>query len=78
MVFLLWAALSRWPCQFALVFKSPVWSGFLVLRGLNCNRNRSAFFPEAKKTGPDRKKPRSAVFLRSLGRFRSAAVLTGL
>jgi hypothetical protein len=35
-----------------VVFKSPVWSGFLVLRGLNCNCNRSAFSQKLKR--PDR------------------------
>jgi len=45
-----------------LVFESPVWSGFLMPKSFNHNRNRSAFFLEVKK-------PRSAVFLRSLDRF---------
>ena len=35
-----------------LVFESPVWSGFLMPKGFNRNRNRSAFFLEVKK--PDR------------------------
>ncbi|EDR02779.1 uncharacterized protein LACBIDRAFT_332065 [Laccaria bicolor S238N-H82] len=32
-----------------LVFKSPVWSGFLMPLGLNRNRNQSAFFPKVKR-----------------------------
>jgi hypothetical protein len=32
-----------------IVFKSPVWSGFLVLMGLNRNRNRSAFSQKLKR-----------------------------
>jgi len=35
-----------------LVFESPVWSGFLMPKGFNRNRNWSAFFLEVKK--PDR------------------------
>ncbi|EDR08659.1 uncharacterized protein LACBIDRAFT_297063 [Laccaria bicolor S238N-H82] len=35
-----------------LVFESPVRSGFLMPRGINHNRNRSAFSPEVKR--PDR------------------------
>jgi len=41
---------SAW--QSLLVFESPVWSGFLMPKGFNRNRNRSAFFLEVKK--PDR------------------------
>ncbi|EDQ99991.1 uncharacterized protein LACBIDRAFT_315013 [Laccaria bicolor S238N-H82] len=35
-----------------LVFESPVRSGFLMPRGINRNRNWSAFSPEVKR--PDR------------------------
>ena len=49
-------------CVWLLVFESPVWSSLLMLRGLNRNHNWSCPFPEAKKTRPDCKKPRSAVF----------------
>ena len=60
------------------MFESPVRSGFLTPQGLNRNHNRSAIFPEVKKTGPDRKKTADRGFNRSLDRSQSAPVLTGL
>jgi len=44
-------SITHSPCC-SLVFESLVWSGFLTPQGLN----RSALFPEVKKTRPDRKK----------------------
>ncbi|EDQ98228.1 uncharacterized protein LACBIDRAFT_307324 [Laccaria bicolor S238N-H82] len=45
-----------------LVFESPVRSGFLMPRGVNCNRNRSAFPPEVKRPDRTAKRPQTAVF----------------
>ncbi|KIK05947.1 hypothetical protein K443DRAFT_90377 [Laccaria amethystina LaAM-08-1] len=41
-----------------LVFKSPVWSSFLVLRGLN----QSAFFQKLKRPDQTAKRLQTAVF----------------
>ncbi|EDR10774.1 uncharacterized protein LACBIDRAFT_315543 [Laccaria bicolor S238N-H82] len=45
-----------------LVFESPVRSGFLMPRGVNRNRNRSAFSPEVKRPDRTTKRPQTAVF----------------
>ncbi|EDR07735.1 uncharacterized protein LACBIDRAFT_298227 [Laccaria bicolor S238N-H82] len=45
-----------------LVFESPVRSGFLMPRGANRNRNRSAFSPEVKRPDWTAKRPQTAVF----------------
>ncbi|EDR00316.1 uncharacterized protein LACBIDRAFT_314462 [Laccaria bicolor S238N-H82] len=45
-----------------LVFESPVQSGFLMPRGVNRNRNRSAFSPEVKRPDQTAKRPQTAVF----------------
>ncbi|EDR15452.1 uncharacterized protein LACBIDRAFT_301813 [Laccaria bicolor S238N-H82] len=45
-----------------LVFESPVRSGFLMPRGVNRNRNRSAFSPEVKRPDRTAKRPQTAVF----------------
>ena len=61
-----------------VVFESPVRSGFLMPKGLNRNRNRSAFCPLAGFTAVTHKKTADRGFLRSLDRFWSSSVLTGL
>ncbi|EDR00565.1 uncharacterized protein LACBIDRAFT_313214 [Laccaria bicolor S238N-H82] len=45
-----------------IVFESPVRSGFLMPRGVNRNRNRSAFSPEVKRPDRTAKRPQTAVF----------------
>ncbi|EDQ98967.1 uncharacterized protein LACBIDRAFT_318422 [Laccaria bicolor S238N-H82] len=45
-----------------LVFESPVRSGFLMPRGVNRNRNWSAFSPEVKRPDRTAKRPQTAVF----------------
>ncbi|EDR00464.1 uncharacterized protein LACBIDRAFT_313360 [Laccaria bicolor S238N-H82] len=45
-----------------VVFESPVRSGFLMPRGVNRNRNRSAFSPEVKRPDRTAKRPQTAVF----------------
>ncbi|EDR04035.1 uncharacterized protein LACBIDRAFT_306413 [Laccaria bicolor S238N-H82] len=45
-----------------VVFESPVRSGFLMPRGVNRNRNRSAFSPEVKRPDRTTKRPQTAVF----------------
>ncbi|EDQ98584.1 uncharacterized protein LACBIDRAFT_298843 [Laccaria bicolor S238N-H82] len=45
-----------------IVFESPVRSGFLMPRGVNHNRNRSAFSPEVKRPDRTAKRPQTAVF----------------
>ncbi|EDR10723.1 uncharacterized protein LACBIDRAFT_324576 [Laccaria bicolor S238N-H82] len=44
-----------------LVFESPVRSGFLMPRGVNRNRNRSAFSPEVKRPDWTAKRPQTAL-----------------
>ncbi|EDR01561.1 uncharacterized protein LACBIDRAFT_310926 [Laccaria bicolor S238N-H82] len=44
------------------VFESPVRSGFLMPRGVNRNRNWSAFSPEVKRPDRTAKRPQTAVF----------------
>ncbi|EDR00992.1 uncharacterized protein LACBIDRAFT_312735 [Laccaria bicolor S238N-H82] len=51
---------SPWSNQ--VVFESPVRSGFLMPRGVNRNRNRSAFSPEVKRPDRTAKRPQTAVF----------------
>ncbi|EDR08113.1 uncharacterized protein LACBIDRAFT_297814 [Laccaria bicolor S238N-H82] len=46
----------------SVVFESPVRSGFLMPRGVNRNRNRSAFSPEVKRPDRTAKRPQTAVF----------------
>ncbi|EDR03511.1 uncharacterized protein LACBIDRAFT_307282 [Laccaria bicolor S238N-H82] len=49
----------RW---LGLVFKSPVWSGFLMPQGFNHNHNWSAFSPEVKRLNQTTKRLQIAVF----------------
>ncbi|EDR12542.1 uncharacterized protein LACBIDRAFT_323858 [Laccaria bicolor S238N-H82] len=48
--------------NFGDLFESPVRSGFLMPRGVNRNRNRSAFSPEVKRPDRTAKRPQTAVF----------------
>ncbi|EDR00832.1 uncharacterized protein LACBIDRAFT_312831 [Laccaria bicolor S238N-H82] len=45
-----------------VVFESPVRSGFLMPRGVNRNRNRSAFSPEVKRPDQTAKRLQTVVF----------------
>ncbi|EDQ99162.1 uncharacterized protein LACBIDRAFT_317518 [Laccaria bicolor S238N-H82] len=54
--------LSRKICSVASAFESPVRSGFLMPRGVNRNRNRSAFSPEVKRPDRTAKRPQTTVF----------------
>ena len=45
-----------------VVFECPVRSGFLMPKGFNRNRNRSAFSPEVKRPNRTAKRPQTAVF----------------
>ncbi|EDQ99331.1 uncharacterized protein LACBIDRAFT_316721 [Laccaria bicolor S238N-H82] len=49
-------------CDQQRLFESPVRSGFLMPRGVNSNRNRSAFSPEVKRPDWTAKRPQTAVF----------------
>jgi len=56
-----------------LVFESLVWSGFLMLRGLNHNFNQSAFSQKPKKPDWTAKDHRPRFFVV----FRLVSVFTG-
>ena len=47
-------SIKHYPLGY-LVFKGPVWSGYMVFRDTNRDQDRLAFLPELKKTGLDRK-----------------------
>ncbi|EDQ98569.1 uncharacterized protein LACBIDRAFT_299166 [Laccaria bicolor S238N-H82] len=53
---------SPFKTHLSLVFESPVWSGFLMPRGVNRDRNRSAFSPEVKRPDRTAKRPQTTVF----------------
>jgi len=57
--------------QGLLVFGSPVRSGLLTSRAFNRNRNRSIYFRNPKKTGPNRCGPVHIGFLRLIVVFGS-------
>ena len=59
------------------MFGSPVRSGLLTSRAFNRNRNRSIYFRNPKKTGPNRCGPVHIGFLRLIDRFRPVMVQTG-
>jgi len=60
--FFLLSKISEKTSWWDLVFISPVQSGFLMLRGLNRNRNRSAFSQKPKKPDRTAKRPQTTVF----------------
>ena len=65
------ALVSKFLAISTLVFKSPVRSGLLPLRGIDRDRDQSTIIRDRQKTGPDRKKPQSAVFCGLLTGLRS-------
>ena len=60
-----------------LVFGSPVRSGLLTPRAMDCNRNRSIYFQFLKKTEPNRYGPVHICFFRLQNRSEPVIVQTG-
>ena len=45
-----------------IVFKGPVRSGLWIPEGVDRDQDQSTFVLELQKTGPDRRRPKTAVF----------------